>query len=132
MSSNYIQPPKRRKHHHLPEGRMVNWLALLMAIAAVEDGGRNIYQIEQIYLDDVNRIAETNYTMEEVLGSTFLQRWVVIRYLRHYGDESMGYYSLARIHNGGPNGCKKESTKDYAQRVTNIAKEIEDERMRLP
>jgi hypothetical protein len=109
----------------------MNWVIFLAALIMVESGGNpavvgdqnlanhayGVCQIRQPYLDDVNRIAETHWTMEEVAASEKLSRWCVVQYVRHYGNryerltgkpltEEIAY----RIHNGGPDGWKKAST----------------------
>ena len=50
---------------------------------------------------------------------------VVEAYLKRHAPTLMAkrdYYTMARIHNGGPSGYKKASTNDYAQRVVNLMK----------
>lgn len=116
---------------------MIDWAILLSVLVMVESGGdhnavgdknlRNkaygILQIRQPYLDDVNRIAGTKVTMEDVRKSRTVSRWATVTYLRHYGrvyerktgkKPSMEVY--ARIHNGGPSGWRKTSTDKYWQK----------------
>lgn len=82
-----------------------------------------VYQIHKIYVDDVNRIYKTKYKYED--------RWdpkksheIVTRYLSYYGSlytkktgKNPTIEVLAQIHNGGPNGWKKESTRNYGRKV---------------
>ena len=109
----------------------MNMLIFITALIAVESGGninavgdthlRNkaygLAQIRQPYLDDVNRIAGTAYTLQEVASSRALTAWTVTRYVRHYGERytritglPLTYEIASRIHNGGPDGWRKSST----------------------
>ena len=99
------------------------------------------YQIHKIYVDDVNRILSLR-GIENAFA--YNDRWdkgksrdMVAVYTEYYGtkawnkiwdsgqfettDEREGfikYYELqTRIHNGGPRGWRKESTKAYWQKV---------------
>ena len=108
---------------------MMNWITFLTALAMVESGNdptavgdrnlRNkaygIYQIRQPYLDDVNRIAGTNFTIEDMVESEVISRWCVVTYIKHYGRQERTGKPLtmeiaSRLHNGGPNGYKRKST----------------------
>lgn len=116
----------------------MSWIILLSALIAVESGGNpnligdkhlknkayGVYQIRQPYLDDVNRISGTSFTIEEIRESRPLSRWVTVTYLKHYGarytritGKPLTYEVAARIHNGGPNGWKKKSTDAYWAKV---------------
>ena len=87
---------------------------------AVGDDGEAVgaYQIHKIYVDDVNRITKSwgikarggyaeRYDKE-------VSRIMVEIYLRHYTKnlirfDDMSYYELcARIHNGGPDGWRRD------------------------
>lgn len=95
---------------------------------AVGDGGKAIgmYQLHEIYVKDVNRLLtlHTNYT-----GATFFKpgdRWnalksrqMVLIYTSYYG-RGLTVEDMARIHNGGPRGYLKPSTKAYGQKVLRI------------
>ena len=112
---------------------------LYAAIAQVEsDNGKtsnNVYQIRPAYLKDVNRIIAETYKVDgmPVHPAYFYPNEVYVRsaselmmkvYWEHYGYL---YYKrtatlptaevLARIHNGGPNGWRKESTLKYWHKV---------------
>lgn len=102
---------------------------------AVGDNGAAVgaYQIHKIYVDDVNRII----CKHRLRVSTFkysdrydryLSRVMVTIYLEEYGGISVGddldgfitpekTEKCARIHNGGPWGWRKESTKAYWAKV---------------
>ncbi len=94
---------------------------------AVGDGGKaiGILQIWPIYVKDVNRILG-------VEKFTLFDRWDAVKsrdmvriYLNHYASEArLGrtptYEDMARIHNGGPNGYKKDCTKAYWGKVERV------------
>lgn len=92
---------------------------------AVGDDGKAAgrYQLHKIYVDDVNRIAKTNYTYNDRFDAEKSLTMVKI-YLSHYGKR---YTRLtgkpatdevkARIHNGGPNGFRKPATLQYWNKV---------------
>jgi hypothetical protein len=87
-----------------------------------------LLQIRQPYLDDVNKIADTNYTIEDMKNPE-LARWATRVYLNYYGDvyqsktgDAPTLEVYARIHNGGPNGWQKASTNDYVQKLNGSSK----------
>ncbi len=91
--------------------------------SAVGDNGKAVgaYQIHKIYVDDVNRIYGTRFTYED-RWDKFESRELVRMYVNWYIMESNGgsgnyFRDIARIHNGGPNGYKKECTKAYWEKV---------------
>jgi len=100
---------------------------LLEAIAAVESSNNpnaynkaeqaaGLYQIRPIYLEDVNRILGCDkYSLTDRFDPE-KSREIVTVYLNYYGRDK-DVESLSRIHNGGPKGYKKESTKPYWQKV---------------
>ncbi len=115
--------------HETDPGRMD---LLLDAIAQVEsrnepdatgDGGRaaGVYQIHRAYWDDGVRWlgADWDYTQATDPAKA---RAVVKAYLLHYG-RGCSLLEMARIHNGGPNGHRKQSTQGYARRVAQIMDE---------
>lgn len=119
----------------------MNWLQFINILIIIESSGDinaigdhhmkdkayGILQIRQPYLDDVNRIANTKYTIEDVYKSETISKWATLTYLRHYGnhyEKVTGKKATpeiyARIHNGGPNGWKKSSTKEYWNKVNKL------------
>jgi len=97
---------------------------------AVGDNGKAIgsFQIHSIYVDDVNRILQSTYQHKaykfkyEDRHNYWYSKCMVKHYLEHYATkERIGreptFEDIARIHNGGPNGWKKDSTKAYWQKV---------------
>ncbi len=110
---------------------MAALIALLMPVLAsvesgnnpnaVGDGGKavGIYQIHPGYVQDVNRIARTAYTLDDRKDPVKAAEMVTI-YLTHYGERyvritgnEINLEALARMHNGGPNGWKMQATESY-------------------
>ena len=108
---------------------------LFTALATVESNNgktsRNVYQITEQYVDDVNRICRINgfsfvYYYSDVNDRSKSER-MMETYLAHYGKvyaDRTGrlptWETLARIHNGGPDGWKKYATKRYWRRVKEL------------
>lgn len=95
---------------------------------AVGDNGKALgrYQIHKIYVNDVNRIAKTNYTYDDRLDAEKSLAMVKI-YLDYYGrrytiltGKPVTDEVMARSHNGGPDGFRKQSTVAYWNRVKEI------------
>lgn len=87
---------------------------------AVGDGGRaiGIYQIHRPYWQDGTRILGVDWSYRDAVDPAKARR-VVRAYLLHYGrDRSL--IDMARIHNGGPKGHEKKSTRDYARKIKAI------------
>lgn len=112
----------------------LNLSPLFEAISKVESGngkyGKNVYQLQDIYIDDVNRILGRNEFKYEDKFDVCKSREMMAIYWGRYGaiyesktGNSVSYPVLARIHNGGPDGWKKYSTKRYAKRVMDFIKE---------
>ena len=118
----------------------------MLAIAVVESGNdpqaynekedaAGLYQLRPIYVRDVNRIDRLNhpelkspqFTLEDRFSIT-QSAYMVRVYLRHWGgrerlspsSEADWITKLARIHNGGPHGHKKDSTVGYGARVLEL------------
>jgi hypothetical protein len=108
-------------------------LFLLLFLAEVESncndnavgkhGEVGRYQIRQCYLDDVNRIKKWNYTLDEMHNAENARN-VVIAYLEYYGEnyrkengKNQTIEVLARIHNGGPYGYRKNCTIVYWNKI---------------
>ena len=113
--------------------------ALLDAIEYVESGGDweaigpndevGNFQLTKIYVDDVNRIQRISHNDKYSVYHPWkyyhrknpaCSRWMVRTYIKYYsgkiGKEAT-FEDMARIHNGGPDGWKKESTKVYWEKV---------------
>ena len=118
----------------------MNWVLFLSILVTVEShndslviGDKNltnraygICQIRQGYLDDVNKIAHTHYTMEDLIHNKGLSRWCVVQYVSHYGirytrltNRPVTIQVAARIHNGGPNGWRRKSTDAFLEKFKN-------------
>ncbi len=112
--------------------------ALIRALIIVESGGRDFakgdynkktgeymaigcLQIHRIYLDDVNRILGKRVYTEQDRFNREKSKEMVIVYLTYWSKHNKipldDNYNLARIHNGGSKGHKKETTKKYAEKV---------------
>ena len=100
---------------------------LFAAIAQVEsENGAtsdNVYQLQRIYLDDVGRIYGCHFA-DEVMTDRHASEQVMLAYLEYYGERYRRKTGkeptaevLARIHNGGPNGWRKEATAVYWAKV---------------
>jgi hypothetical protein len=86
---------------------------------AVGDGGAALgpYQIHREYWQDaVERDKSLGGTYEDVKDPAYAER-VVRAYMARYAPKGADFETLARIHNGGPKGAKKESTMGYWGRV---------------
>lgn len=106
----------------------LNLYPLFDAIAKIEsDYGRlskNVYQLQDAYIDDVNRILgrkEFDYDDKYDVGKS---REMMVVYLMQYGaiyesktGNAVSYSVLARIHNGGPRGWKKHATLKYWRKI---------------
>ena len=101
--------------------------AFLSAVAMVEsDNGLtsdNVYQLEEVYIRDVERISGLRFSVDAKYNRAASETIMCI-YLSHYGkvyERKTGnkatYEVLARIHNGGPDGWKKKSTERYWEKV---------------
>jgi len=114
---------------------------LLLALIIVESGGNDkainshatgCLQITPILVKDVNRIAGTNYTLEDrferqksiEMAQIYLQYYGKV-YTKKTGKEPDNEI-LARIWNGGPNGWQKTSTEDYWLKVDKEIKKQEE------
>jgi len=106
---------------------------LLDAIARVEshnnpsvkgDGGKaaGAYQIHRAYWADGTRFLGVDWDYEQAADQT-KAREVVKAYLLHYGP-GCSLLEMARIHNGGPNGHRKQSTLAYACRVATLLGDV--------
>lgn len=85
--------------------------------ASVGDSGRaaGLYQIHRSYWADGTRILGVNWDYQDAQDPQ-KARHVVHAYLSHYG-KGKTLLDMARIHNGGPKGDRKEATLAYAQKI---------------
>lgn len=91
--------------------------------AAVGDGGRaiGVYQIWNVYWRDAVEFSGIggvygdcrDPAYADVIVRAYMDRYAVPRRLGRYPTQE----DIARIHNGGPNGHRKEATLKYWQKV---------------
>ena len=109
---------------------------LFNAIANVESDcgvtSKNIYQISDIYIDDLNRIYPHIY-QKRCKYDKHSSQCRMFYYWRFYAydyarktKKPITYEVLARIHNGGPNGMFRATTLPYWHKVEKeLKKELE-------
>ena len=109
---------------------------LFNAIAKVESDcgvtSKNIYQISDIYIDDLNRIYTPIYP-KRCKYDKYASQCMMFDYWRFYAydyarktGKPITYEVLARIHNGGPNGMFKATTLPHWHKVEKeLKKELE-------
>lgn len=106
----------------------LNLAPLFDAMAQVEsDNGKtskNVYQLSDMYIDDVNDICGKQVFLHTDKFSRDKSEQMMVIYWSHYGQRYQNktgneptYEVLARIHNGGPDGWSKYATKRYWKRV---------------
>jgi hypothetical protein len=102
---------------------------LLDAIARVEsrhdpsamgDGGKaaGVYQIHRDYWADGTKFLGVAWDYS-LATDPVKAREVVRAYLLHYG-RGCTLLEMARIHNGGPTGCRKGATLAYARKIARV------------
>ena len=90
---------------------------------AVGDGGDSIgcYQIQKCYWLDAKEFSDLDGTYLDCYNRGYADRTVRCYMDRYATERRLGrevtQEDIARIHNGGPNGYKKESTKKYWKKV---------------
>lgn len=109
---------------------------LLDAIATVESGNDNeavgdkgkalgSFQLWRVYWKDAtDHCADLGGTYDDVKGRTYAERCVVAYWLR-YAKQAVAegdHEKLARIHNGGPKGHRKDATVKYWAKVKACAR----------
>ena len=103
----------------------IEWVESKGDADAIGDNGRAVgaYQIHSCYIEDVGwgYNGGERYDDEDRFDRD-KSRIITRRYLSHYGTyRRLNRYptldDFARIHNGGPDGWKKESTKAYCLKV---------------
>lgn len=111
----------------------VDYDRLLDAIAKVEsDRGAtsaNVYQLRRIYIRDVNRIKGWSVRYADAIRDPELAKRCIRAYWRHYARDyerrtgrKATAETLARMHNGGPDGWSKAATARYWRRVSRAYK----------
>ena len=98
--------------------------------SAIGDNGKAVgaYQLHKVYVDDVNNIlknkgSKIRFTYSDRFNA-HKSRVMTYIYLNHYGKvyerktgKKASLEVLARIHNGGPSGYKKQATLKYWHKV---------------
>ena len=115
----HANPPPLRTYHVPPDMR-----PFFAAIAQVESGANDLarsdkslgrYQISRDYWKDACVLgpygAVTRSDYAEWVMLAYWQRWCPMAL------KSRDYQTLARIHNGGPNGAKRDVTRNYWRKV---------------
>lgn len=84
---------------------------------AVGDGGKalGVYQIHRVYWEDGTEFLGVDWPHRDAIDPKKARR-IVKAYLLHYG-KGKNLLDMARIHNGGPHGHKKEATLCYARKI---------------
>ena len=97
---------------------------------AVGDNGRAVgaYQIHLCYLEDANKQSWHKIFTENDRYDRQKSREMVRLYMDRYATygrlgREPTLEDMARIHNGGANGYKKESTKAYWQKIKRVLRE---------
>tara|TARA_R110000787_G_scaffold24829_2_gene69954 strand:- start:271 stop:627 length:357 start_codon:yes stop_codon:yes gene_type:complete len=95
-------------------------------IDAVGDNGtaHGCFQLTKAYIQDAAEHAKENWSVDDAY-SYEKSRMIFTSYMHRYATpERLGRavtpQDIARIHNGGPNGWKKESTEKYWKKVKDI------------
>ena len=90
---------------------------------AVGDGGKaiGVYQVWNIYWIDATQYSGIGGEYKDCFKSDYADK-IVRSYMKRYATEKrlgreVTMEDIARIHNGGPNGYKKQSTKKYWDKV---------------
>ena len=83
------------------------------------DGGRShgILQIGQLYIDDINEYHGTSFTLDDAYSVVDAIRMVWL-YDERWGDGTAE--TMARNHNGGPDGHRQECTAGYWNDIERI------------
>ena len=92
----------------------MTWIKILSAIAMIESSGNpnavnekeqafGLYQLRQIYIDDVNRVYETDFTHQDAFNVDKAER-IVKLYTTYWCKKRnlpITAENIARFHNGG-------------------------------
>lgn len=118
--------------HAITEKEMTDVLTAIRIVEsnddpnAVGDGGDSIgcYQIQKCYWLDAKEFSDLDGTYLDCYNRGYADRTVRCYMDRYATERRLGrevtQEDIARIHNGGPNGWKKESTEKYWQKVKKI------------
>lgn len=93
--------------------------------SAVGDDGKAIgrYQIWRIYYEDAKEFDKSiSFSYKSVTNKANAEK-VITSYLNRYGKkfiQNNDWVSLARIHNGGPNGYRNPATLGYGRKFQKV------------
>ena len=119
----------------LTEKEMTDVLAAIRIVEsnddlnAVGDGGDSIgcYQIQKCYWLDAKEFSDLDGTYLDCYNRGYADRTVRFYMARYATERRLGrevtQEDVARIHNGGPNGYKKECTKKFWEKVEVVLNE---------
>jgi hypothetical protein len=113
----------------------MNYITLILILIQIESGGNDLQvgdnglafgclQLHAAYVQDAAEHAGENWTHEDAFDrETSIQ--IVAAYMDRYATEKrlgrpVTIEDIARIHNGGPNGYKKDSTIKYWKKFQEI------------
>jgi len=110
------EPNKKVEHTFNDLLDAIEWVESKGDSNAIGDGGDAVgaYQIHKIFVRDVNRILSKEKYIYSDRADRDKSREMASIYLTHYGGT---FEEMARKHNGGPQGHKKEATKSYWLKV---------------
>lgn len=113
-------------------------MGIILALIVVESNGNNnavgdngnavgCLQIHKVFVDDVNRIlGRKEFTYQDRKSKDKSIKMALV-YLKYYGDvyqkktgKKPTVDVLVRIFNGGPEGYKKQATKEYAGKFLRV------------
>ena len=133
LSAGSPSPPP---HNGLPANfddllDAIEWVESKGDANAIGDGGRAVgaYQLHKIYVDDVNRInvfgpqyvygdrLSKSKSREMVRTYLFWYIRFTCRLIKSPECKIREFEYMARIHNGGPRGHLKDSTKQYWEKI---------------
>lgn len=90
----------------------------------IGDNGKSVGSLQQsrAYVQDVNDYYKTNYQYPEDSYNRETAKRITELYLKRWATKSrigrdVTVQDMARIHNGGPQGYKRESTNPYWNKV---------------
>lgn len=89
----------------------------------LNEGAFGCLQIRQIYLDEIERVTDKKYDIQQMMQrhyaieATYAYFLIVAKQIEEKEGREVTLEDLARCHNGGNNGYKKESTLNYWNKV---------------
>ena len=85
-----------------------------------EEGSLGPYQIRKPYwIDAIERHPEIGGEYKDCIGKEYSES-IMLSYFERYASGSSDYETLARIHNGGPDGAEEDCTLKYWKDIKNF------------